>query len=143
MTPSRPYLIRAIYEWIADNGYTPYLLVDATRDDVDAPLEYAEDGRLVLNVAPRAVQELSMGNDEIAFRARFGGVPRGVQLPVNAVMAIYARENGQGMLFGDGEDAEAEGYEAIDAGGDEGDDGPPDGPDGSGGGKRPNLRVVK
>ncbi len=146
MTPSRPYLIRAIYEWIADNGYTPYLLVDATREDVDAPLEYAEDGRLVLNVAPRAVQGLNMGNDEIVFRARFGGVPRSVQLPVSAVMAIYARENGQGMLFGDGDEAHAEGHEALEPGQDEETDGPPEGPDGSGGpggGKRPNLRVVK
>ncbi|MBK1734103.1 ClpXP protease specificity-enhancing factor [Halorhodospira abdelmalekii] len=100
MNSSRPYMIRAIYEWIADNDHTPYLLVDATRPDVDAPTEFAEGGRLVLNVSPRAVQGLSMGNEWIAFSARFGGVARSVTLPVGAVIAVYARENGQGMLFG-------------------------------------------
>ncbi|MFW6278374.1 MAG: ClpXP protease specificity-enhancing factor [Halorhodospira sp.] len=138
MTPSRPYLIRAIYEWIVDNGYTPYLLVDADRSDLEAPLEYAEEGRLVLNVAPRAVQGLSMGNEEIAFRARFGGVPRPVAVPVTAVLAIYARENGQGMLFGEADDEQeaAAGQPTRDD-----DEGPPDGS--GGGSKRPNLRVVK
>ncbi len=146
MTPSRPYLIRAVYEWIADNGLTPYLLVDAEREDLDAPLEFAENGQLVLNVAPRAVQALNMGNETIAFRARFGGVPRGVEVPVGAVMAIYARENGQGMLFGgEGEmggspdDAQPQGPSGGNDGGG-GDDDPPQGP---GGGGRPNLRVVK
>ncbi len=139
MTPSRPYLMRAIYEWIVDNGYTPHLLVDATRQDVDAPLEYAEDGRLVLNVAPRAVQALQMGNELVSFRARFGGAPRSVEVPVPAVMAIYARENGQGMLLGEPEAEEeaAEGEASADAE----EDGPTP-PDGSGG-RGSHLRVVK
>lgn len=138
MTSTRPYLIRAIYEWIIDNACTPYLLVDATREDIDAPLEYAEGGRLVLNVAPRAVQGLNVGNELVSFRARFGGVARGVEFPVSAVLAIYARENGQGMLFGEGDEDE-EGTEGPDTPDDGDDHGPPDG---SGGG-RPNLRVVK
>ncbi len=140
MTSSRPYLIRAIYEWVVDNGNTPYLLVDATRQDLDAPMEYAEEGRLVLNVAPQAVQGLSMGNDEISFQARFGGVPRPVAVPVAAVLAIYARENGQGMLFGEADDEEEAAAEEAESG-DGPDDDPPQGP--GGGDKRPNLRVVK
>lgn len=152
MNSSRPYIVRAIYEWIADNDMTPYLLVDADRTDLDAPTEYAEDGRLVLNVSPRAVQGLSMGNDVIRFSARFGGVARGVTIPVSAVMAVYARENGQGMLFGaedEGSEQTQQGSEATQEvnsgqdpeGGDGGDNssGSPD----SGGSKRPNLRVVK
>ncbi len=138
MTSTRPYLIRALYEWIADNGYTPYLLVDASRPDVDAPLEYAEEDRLVLNVAPRAVQGLRMGNDWIDFSARFGGVARSVTVPVSAVMAIYARENGQGMIFGE---AEEEG-EAQEPEPQQGADGEPS-PGTGGGGGRPHLRVVK
>ncbi|PWG65186.1 ClpXP protease specificity-enhancing factor [Sediminicurvatus halobius] len=131
MTPSRPYLIRALHEWIVDNDCTPYLLVDASRADLDAPLEYADNGKLVLNVAPRAVRGLALGNQLIAFNARFGGAPRDVSVPVDAVLAIYARENGQGMLFSD-----------DDGGGDEP---PPDGGSGPDDGRerRPNLRVVK
>jgi stringent starvation protein B len=129
MTSSRPYLIRALYEWIVDNGLTPYLLVDTGHDGVEAPLEYADNGKLVLNVAPRAVRSLNLGNDGVAFNARFGGVSRDVWLPTPAVLAIYARENGQGMLFTDD---------------DGGDEPPPDGGGDDGGGdKRPQLRVVK
>lgn len=127
MTSSRPYLIRALYEWIVDNGLTPYLLVDANAEGLEAPTEYADGGKLVLNVAPRAVRGLQLGNDIVSFNARFGGVSRQVSLPVPAIMAIYARENGQGMLFAERDD-----------GGDE----PPPGPQGSGD-KRPSLRVVK
>jgi len=129
MTPSRPYLIRALHEWIIDNGLTPYLLVDAERPDLDAPVEYADNGKLVLNVAPRAVRGLALGNSLIAFNARFGGVARDVSVPVSAVLAIYARENGQGMLFSE------------DDGG--GDDPPPDGGGDQGEERKPALRVVK
>jgi len=132
MTSSRPYLIRALYDWIVDNGLTPYLLVDTSAEDLSAPLEYADNGKLVLNVAPRAVRSLDLGNEGVGFSARFGGVPRDVWLPSHAIMAIYARENGQGMLFTDS---------------DGGDEPPPDGssPDDGGGDsdKRPRLRVVK
>src|SRR5687768_16113559 len=99
MTSNRPYLLRAIYQWISDNGLTPYLLVDASWPGVLVPPQAAKDGRVVLNVAGRAVAALEMGNDWIRFMARFGGVSHSVEVPVGAVLAIYAQENGQGMMF--------------------------------------------
>lgn len=99
MTSHRPYLLRALYEWIADNGLTPHLLVDAVRPNVQVPRHAVKDGRIVLNVAERAVSALEMGNDLIRFSARFGGVSHNVSVPVSAVLAIYARENGQGMAL--------------------------------------------
>ncbi len=99
MTPNRPYLIRAMYDWICDNGLTPHLAVDAHYPGTRVPQEFVQDGQIVLNLAPRAVQGLVAGNDEIIFSARFGGVPRNLVVPVGAVLAIYARENGQGMAF--------------------------------------------
>src|SRR6476661_8060121 len=97
MTSHRPYLLRALYEWIADNGLTPHLLVDATRPGVRVPAHAVKDGRIVLNVAGRAVAHLQMDNDDVRFSARFGGVSHAVIVPIDAVLAIYARENGQGM----------------------------------------------
>ena len=99
MTSHRPYLLRALYEWIVDNGMTPHLLVDATRPAVRVPVHAVKDGRIVLNVADRAVSQLDMGNDVIRFSARFGGVSHSVSVPVGAVLAIYARETGQGMAL--------------------------------------------
>lgn len=99
MTSHRPYLLRALYEWIADNGLTPHLLVDATRPQVLVPTHAVKDGRIVLNVAERAVAGLEMTNELIRFSARFGGVSHAVSVPVSAVLAIYARENGQGMAL--------------------------------------------
>ncbi|MFK3649333.1 ClpXP protease specificity-enhancing factor [Lysobacter enzymogenes] len=99
MTSHRPYLLRALYEWIADNGMTPHLLVDATRPAVQVPSHAVKDGKIVLNVAARAVSHLEMGNDFIRFSARFGGVSHPVSVPVGAVLAIYARETGQGMAL--------------------------------------------
>lgn len=99
MTSNRPYLIRALYEWICDNSLTPYLLVDATADGVRVPPQAVKDGRVVLNVAPRAVTKLELGDDVVSFQARFSGVAMLVLAPVEAVLAIYAMENGQGMLF--------------------------------------------
>ncbi|TBR12543.1 MAG: ClpXP protease specificity-enhancing factor [Lysobacter sp.] len=99
MTSHRPYLLRALYEWIAENGLTPHLLVDAGRPLVQVPRHAVKDGRIVLNVAQRAVASLEMGNDVIRFSARFGGVSHSVSVPVSAVLAIYARENGQGMAL--------------------------------------------
>jgi len=101
MSSSRPYLIRAIFDWIVDNGLTPYLLVDARMDGVAVPLEFVEEGKIVLNVSPSAVERLDMGNDRIRFQARFSGTPRQIDFPASAALAIYARENGQGMMFGD------------------------------------------
>lgn len=97
MSSNRPYLLRAIYEWIVDNGLTPYLMVDAQQAGVQVPASAIKDGRVVLNVAPRAVAQLELGNREVAFMARFGGVGQSVRVPIAAVLAIYAHETGQGM----------------------------------------------
>ncbi|WP_338560480.1 ClpXP protease specificity-enhancing factor [Erwinia sp. E_sp_B04_7] len=99
LTARRPYLLRAFYDWLLDNQLTPHLVVDINLPGVMVPLEYAKDGQIVLNIAPRAVGNLELGNDEVTFNARFGGVPRQVTVPLAAVMAIYARENGAGTMF--------------------------------------------
>jgi stringent starvation protein B len=99
MSSHRPYLLRALYEWIADNGMTPHLLVDATRAAVQVPTHAVKDGKIVLNIAERAVSRLDMSNETIRFSARFGGVSHAVSVPVGAVLAIYARETGQGMAL--------------------------------------------
>jgi len=99
LTPTRPYLARAIYEWICDNNLTPHLLVDATQPNTMVPEQFIQDGQIVLNIAPHAVHKLNMSNKTITFSARFGGVSRDIYVPLNAVMGIYARENGQGLFF--------------------------------------------
>ncbi|HEN3603232.1 TPA: ClpXP protease specificity-enhancing factor [Yersinia enterocolitica] len=99
MSPRRPYLLRAFYEWLIDNQLTPHLVVDVTRPGVSVPMEFARDGQIVLNVAPRAVANLELGNEGVSFNARFGGIPCQVTVPMGAVMAIYARENGSGTMF--------------------------------------------
>ncbi len=99
LSPRRPYLLRAFYEWLLDNQLTPHLVVDVTLPGVQVPMEYARDGQIVLNIAPRAVGNLELANDEVRFNARFGGVPRQVSVPLAAVLAIYARENGAGTMF--------------------------------------------
>lgn len=99
LTARRPYLLRAFYVWLLDNQLTPHLVVDINLPGVQVPLEYARDGQIVLNIAPRAVGNLELGNDEVSFNARFGGVPRQVNVPMAAVLAIYARENGAGTMF--------------------------------------------
>jgi len=99
MTSNRPYLLRAMYEWIADNGLTPYILVDANAPGVKVPRSAVKDGRVVLNVAARAVAQLELGADHVRFMARFSGVSQAVEAPIGAVLAIYAQENGQGMMF--------------------------------------------
>lgn len=106
MTPSRPYIMRALYEWIVDNGCTPYVLVDATLSDVLVPEQYVKDGQIVLNISPSAVMDLNISNDAVAFNGRFGGVATDIYVPVNAVIGIYARENGQGMVFEPEEEVE-------------------------------------
>jgi stringent starvation protein B len=100
MNSSRPYLLRALLEWISDNGLTAYLVVDATLPGVEVPTQFVQDGKITLNIGPSAVQGLEMGNDAVSFSARFAGRPMQVYVPVGAVLAIYARENGQGMMFG-------------------------------------------
>lgn len=99
VSPTRPYLARAIYEWICDNNLTPYLLVDATQPNTMVPEQFIQDGQIVLNIVPHAVHQLHMSNDAITFSARFGGVSRDIYVPLYAVLGIYARENGQGLFF--------------------------------------------
>ena len=153
MTSHRPYLLRALYEWIADNGMTPHLLVDATRPAVQVPTHAVKDGKIVLNVAARAVSHLEMGNDVIRFSARFGGVSHPVSVPVGAVLAIYARETGQDMALPEDvgmEDAgpEDEGAEAAPPSltavpNDPGDGGDDDGPQPPTPRRGGHLRIVK
>lgn len=130
MTSNRPYLIRALYEWLVDNDLTPYLLVDADRESVHVPSRYVEEGRIVLNVSPSAVRDLSLGNDLIAFEARFGGSAFSISLPPDAVLGVYARENGKGMLFPDEEADDPEPPQTT----------PPATPPSGG---KPSLKVVK
>lgn len=99
MTSLKPYLIRSIYEWIVDNNLTPHLLVDAENPNAILPLDFIEDGKIVLNIKPEAIQGLLMGNDILEFNARFSGKAMHIVVPVPAVLAIYARENGKGMIF--------------------------------------------
>ncbi|CNH68700.1 ClpXP protease specificity-enhancing factor [Yersinia pekkanenii] len=165
MSPRRPYLLRAFYEWLIDNQLTPHLVVDVTLPGVSVPMEFARDGQIVLNVAPRAVGNLELGNDGVSFNARFGGVPRKVTVPIAAVMAIYARENGSGTMFEpeeaydpdangnfDGiaeEDSEAAPTESlmlvtdVPPSSPDDDNSPNDPPQPPRGGSRPALRVVK
>lgn len=132
MTSSRPYLIRAIYQWIADNGMTPHLLVDVGIDGVVVPIEHVQNGKIILNIAPMAISSLVLGDTEITFNARFSGKSQGLYIPVEAVLAVYAKENGQGMMFSEDDGA----VSSSDS-----DDDPED--PGPGAPKRPTLRVVK
>ena len=132
MTSNRPYLLRALYEWINDNQMSPHLLVDAVRDGVQVPPSAIKDGRVVLNIAPRAVAQFEIGNLEVRFLARFGGVSQQVRVPVGAVLAIYPQETGQLIMLPD-EDADAAPAPPDD---------PPDAP-AEGPRKGAHLRVVK
>lgn len=109
MIPTRPYLLRAIYEWTNDNQLTPYLLVNAELPNVQVPRQHVQDGQIVLNIAPHAVSQMLMSNDAVSFSARFGGVSQQLYVPMAAVLGLYARENGQGLFF---DPQEYEGYSA-------------------------------
>lgn len=100
MHSSRPYLIRGLYEWLIDNKLTPHLVVDATYPDVEVPRQFVQNGQIVLNVAPHAVKGLFIENQATGFNATFGGAPMQVLIPTKALLAIYAKENGAGMVFG-------------------------------------------
>ncbi|CAH0541318.1 hypothetical protein VMF7928_03502 [Vibrio marisflavi CECT 7928] len=118
MTPRRPYMLRAFYDWLVDNDLTPHLVVDATLPGVRVPDEFVQDGQIILNIVPRAVGNLELGNEAITFNARFGGRPHSVIVPLYAIQAIYARENGAGTMF-EPEDAyteqlESEGFDSED-----------------------------
>ena len=99
MTSNRPYLLRALYQWIMDNGMTPHVLIDAEVGGVDVPENTIQKGKVVLNIASSATEHMKMDNDAIRFKARFSGKPYPIFIPMDAVIAIYARENGQGMAF--------------------------------------------
>ncbi|MFV2060507.1 MAG: ClpXP protease specificity-enhancing factor [Gammaproteobacteria bacterium] len=104
MNSSRPYLLRAINEWLVDNDLTPHLLVNAEHENVQVPVDYVDNGKIVLNLSPGAIQQLIMDNDAVSFNARFGGKPNSIYIPIEACMAIYAKENGKGMVFNTEED---------------------------------------
>ncbi len=99
MTPSKPYLIRGLYEWLLDNDATPYVLVDTSSEAVEIPKGIASDGKVVLNLSPGAIQNLEMTNEYLSFSARFSGVAQNVYCPILSILAIYAKENGEGMMF--------------------------------------------
>jgi stringent starvation protein B len=126
MTPNKPYILRALYEWIADNNMVPHINVDATRENLKIPQQFVKDGQIVLNISTTAAQNLQMTNSAITFGARFSGTPMQVYVPIGAVSAIYARETGEGMMFDtyDGDDSD-----------DGGNDNPPD--------DKPKLTIVK
>jgi len=122
MTSSKPYLIRALYEWIVDNNKIPYIVVSVNADNIKVPLQYAENGRIVLNISQTAAAKLQIDNDYITFSARFSGTPMNIVIPISAVLAIYAKETGAGMVF-------------EEEGGDSGNPPPPFG--------KPNIKLVK
>lgn len=142
MRSSRPYLIRALSEWILDNQATPHVVVDASLPEVHVPTNFIANGQIVLNISPSAVRDLLIGNDALSFSARFGGVPMQVYVPISAILAIYAKENGQGMVFGqepgdpdpdgsDGEEGRVPGQSASDS------------DDSSSATRKPSLKIVK
>ena len=123
-------MIRALYEWIVDNRSTPYLLVDAHGDGVAVPLDFVnKEGQIILNISPNAVKNLEVTNEHVSFNAKFGGIPTDIYVPCNYILGIYARENGQGMIF------EPENNQPTPP-----DDGAPGDPKQL---RRPSLRVVK
>ncbi|MCG8294946.1 MULTISPECIES: ClpXP protease specificity-enhancing factor [Pseudomonas] len=144
MNSSRPYLVRALYEWIVDNDCTPHMLVNAEYPAVQVPQGFASDGQIVLNISPSAVRSLHMDNEAVSFEGRFGGVAHTLYVPVGAILGIYARENGQGMVFELEPPLDDEDDLTADEGVEPNDDGPPEGggqpPRPSG---RPSLKVVK
>ena len=147
MTSSRPYLVRAMYQWISDNGFTPYLLVDAGAEDCMVPVAHIQDGKIILNIAPMAINGLRLGDEAVTFSARFSGATEAIYVPIDAVLAIYSKENGQGMMFNDDSGSASISAPGSNDAGSNGtrqdDDTDPDpgaGPDRPSG---PKLRVVK
>jgi stringent starvation protein B len=134
---TRPYLIRALYDWCTDNGFTPYVAVKVD-GSVQVPREYVQGGEIVLNVSMDATSALKLGNDFIEFKARFGGQARDIMVPIARVMAIYARENGQGMAFPVSDDEVSIPMEGLQSPVDNGDEPPP-----ATAGQRPALKRIK
>ncbi len=137
MTSNRPYLLRAFYEWIIDNEMTPHVVVDAYYPGVSVPQQYVANGQITLNIAPRAVAAIDLGNDAIFFNTRFGGVPTDVFVPVRAVLGIFAKENGHGMMF------EPDPEPPTPPQGEPSDTGSRPESESSGRGRKPSLKVVK
>jgi stringent starvation protein B len=129
MISPKSYLLRAFYDWIVDNGMTPYVLVDANAEAVQVPTEHVQDGKIVLNISPTAANALAMDREYLSFSARFRGVAREIFVPMEAVKAVYAKENGRGMVFPEEEE--------------DGGDKPPPSDPGSRPSTKPKLKVVK
>ncbi|GEN22584.1 stringent starvation protein B [Halomonas cupida] len=153
MKSSRPYLARALYEWLLDNELTPYIVVDAEQEMVEVPRQFVQNGQIVLNLGPTAVRDLHMDNELIRFSARFSGKSENLFVPISALIALYARENGVGMVFGhepvlpsdeaeNAEDEEIPSMEVVDAeaSSEKADDNDAERPPRKG---RPSLRVIK
>lgn len=151
MTSTRPYLIRAFYDWIIDNDCTPHIVVNATLPGVNVPQEFVESGQIVLNISLSAVNGLVLGDQSIEFQGRFGGKVRHVHVPIMSIIAIYAKENGRGMVFAEEDEIDEEGQPSFLEAVDSLEDSEPDlddDPDGrprnkSKQGRRPHLTVVK
>jgi len=99
MTSNKPYIVRAIFDWIVDNDCTPYVLVDAYAPEISIPMEYVRDGKIILNISPEAVKNFSLTGEHVFFSARFGGIPMDVFVPIAAILKIYSKESGQGVTF--------------------------------------------
>ncbi|MEO7775205.1 MAG: ClpXP protease specificity-enhancing factor [Steroidobacteraceae bacterium] len=138
----RPYLLRAMHEWMIDCGYTPQVIVDATRPGVEVPRAFVKDDRIVLNLSPSATQNLTLGNEWLMFSARFSGVVHHIQLPESAVLGIYSRETGQGMVFPEDGDETSSPTDPPDTPPKDGPDGPPASPSPEPR-ARPQLKIVK
>jgi stringent starvation protein B len=148
MSSTRPYLIRAFYDWIIDNDCNPYIVINANADGVNVPIEYVEAGQIVLNIAVSAVNGLVLGDQAIEFQARFGGKVRQVYAPIGSVVAIYAKENGRGMVFAEEEEGEGAPPKSPPSGPSSGDrdrgkDKGKGGKKGGNGGGHPHLTVIK
>ncbi|MBD1581024.1 ClpXP protease specificity-enhancing factor [Pseudoalteromonas sp. S16_S37] len=137
MTPNRPYLLRAFFDWIVDNECTPHLVVNAEYPAVQVPTQFVQDGQIVLNISPSAVTQFAMDNHQLSFNARFGGQPMQVYVPIAAVLAIYARENGEGTVFTQEEFPEEDIQETLETQSTESEKAEPEKPKGS------HLRVIK
>ena len=124
MNSSRPYILRALHQWIVDNECTPHILVDVNYPQVKVPPGYAADGQIVLNTAPAAVRYLEIDNQAVSFEALFSGTPFSLYVPIEAILAIYARENGQGMFFDANSDALSDDDDMLEEGGSEADEQP-------------------
>jgi len=134
MSPNRPYIIRALYEWITDNQLTPHVLINASVEGVEVPERSIQQGKVVLNIDPGAVDSLELGNDWLHFNTRFAGVREAIRIPVDAVIAVYARENGQGMMFAQDEELESDSKTSIESGMDDNGSSPP---------RKPHLTLIK